>query len=57
MAWEGYNFEDIIISERLVKDDVLTSIHIHEHEIDARDTNLARRNYVTFPTSLTMFAI
>ena len=37
MAWEGYNFEDaIIISERLVKDDVLTSIHIHEHEIDAR---------------------
>jgi DNA-directed RNA polymerase subunit beta len=41
MAWEGYNFEDaIIISERLVKDDVLTSIHIHEHEIDARDTKL-----------------
>ena len=36
MAWEGYNFEDAIISERLVKDDVLTSIHIHEHEIDAR---------------------
>ena len=41
MSWEGYNFEDaIIISERLVKDDVLTSIHIHEHEIDARDTKL-----------------
>ncbi|NNK92314.1 MAG: DNA-directed RNA polymerase subunit beta, partial [Acidimicrobiia bacterium] len=41
MAWEGYNFEDaIILSERLVKDDVLTSIHIHEHEIDARDTKL-----------------
>ncbi|MEO5839462.1 MAG: DNA-directed RNA polymerase subunit beta, partial [Acidimicrobiales bacterium] len=39
MPWEGYNFEDaIILSERLVKDDVLTSIHIHEHEIDARDT-------------------
>jgi DNA-directed RNA polymerase subunit beta len=41
MPWEGYNFEDaIIISERLVRDDVLTSIHIHEHEIDARDTKL-----------------
>jgi len=41
MSWEGYNFEDaIIVSERLVKDDVLTSIHIHEHEIDARDTKL-----------------
>jgi DNA-directed RNA polymerase subunit beta len=41
MPWEGYNFEDaIILSERLVKDDVLTSIHIHEHEVDARDTKL-----------------
>ena len=41
MPWEGYNFEDaIILSERLVHDDVLTSIHIHEHEIDARDTKL-----------------
>ena len=41
MAWEGYNFEDaIILSDRLVRDDVLTSIHIHEHEIDARDTKL-----------------
>jgi DNA-directed RNA polymerase subunit beta len=41
MPWEGYNFEDaIILSERLVKDDVLTSIHIHSHEIDARDTKL-----------------
>jgi DNA-directed RNA polymerase subunit beta len=41
MPWEGYNFEDaIIISERLVQDDVLTSIHIKEHEIDARDTKL-----------------
>ena len=41
MPWEGYNFEDaIILSERLVRDDVLTSIHIHEHEIDARDTKL-----------------
>ena len=41
MPWEGYNFEDaIILCERLVKDDVLTSIHIHEHEVDARDTKL-----------------
>ncbi|MDQ5814933.1 MAG: DNA-directed RNA polymerase subunit beta [Actinomycetota bacterium] len=41
MSFEGYNFEDaIIVSERLVKDDVLTSIHIEEYEIDARDTKL-----------------
>jgi DNA-directed RNA polymerase subunit beta len=41
MSWKGHNFEDaIVISERLVKDDVLTSIHIEEHEIDARDTKL-----------------
>ncbi len=41
MPWEGHNFEDaIIISERLVKEDVLTSIHIEEHEIEARDTKL-----------------
>src|SRR5204862_281445 len=41
MSWEGYNFEDaIIISARLVKDDVLTSIHIEEYEIDARTTKL-----------------
>jgi DNA-directed RNA polymerase subunit beta len=41
MPWEGYNYEDaIILSERLVRDDVLTSIHIHEHEVDARDTKL-----------------
>ncbi|MEA2843268.1 MAG: DNA-directed polymerase subunit beta, partial [Actinomycetota bacterium] len=41
MPWEGYNFEDaIILSERLVRDDVLTSIHIEAHEVDARDTKL-----------------
>ena len=41
MSWEGYNFEDsIILSDRLVKDDVYTSIHIEEYEIDARDTKL-----------------
>ncbi|MEN9793383.1 MAG: DNA-directed polymerase beta subunit, partial [Actinomycetota bacterium] len=41
MPWEGYNFEDgIILSERMVRDDVLTSIHIHNYEVDARDTKL-----------------
>src|SRR5919202_286187 len=41
MSWEGYNFEDaIILSNRLVKDDELTSIHIEEYEIDARTTKL-----------------
>jgi DNA-directed RNA polymerase subunit beta len=41
MPWNGHNFEDaIILSERLVRDDLLTSIHIEEHEIDARDTKL-----------------
>lgn len=41
MSWEGYNFEDaILISEDLVKDDVFTSIHIEEYEIEARDTKL-----------------
>ncbi|MEY4158903.1 MAG: DNA-directed polymerase beta subunit, partial [Actinomycetota bacterium] len=41
MPWEGYNFEDaIILSDRLVRDDVLTSIHIHEYTVDARDTKL-----------------
>ncbi|UTT66640.1 DNA-directed RNA polymerase subunit beta [Janibacter sp. CX7] len=41
MPWEGYNYEDaIILSQRLVQDDVLSSIHIEEHEVDARDTKL-----------------
>ncbi len=41
MTWDGYNYEDaIILSERLVKDDVYTSIHIEEYESDARDTKL-----------------
>ena len=41
MSWEGYNFEDaIILSERLVKDDVLSSIHIEEYEVEARTTKL-----------------
>ena len=41
MSWEGYNYEDaILISEKIVKDDVFTSIHIEEHELEARDTKL-----------------
>jgi DNA-directed RNA polymerase subunit beta len=41
MPWEGLNYEDaIILSQRLVEDDILTSIHIEKHEIDARDTKL-----------------
>jgi len=43
MPWEGYNFEDaIIVSERLVKDDVLTSVHIEKFECDARDVKLGQ---------------
>ncbi len=41
MTWEGYNYEDaVLINERLVRDDVYTSIHIEEYEIEARDTKL-----------------
>jgi DNA-directed RNA polymerase subunit beta len=41
MPWEGHNYEDaIILSQRIVQDDVLSSIHIEEHEVDARDTKL-----------------
>ncbi len=41
MEWEGYNYEDaILLSEKLVQDDVFTSIHIEKHEMDARDTKL-----------------
>ena len=41
MPWEGHNYEDaIILNQRLVQDDVLSSIHIEEHEVDARDTKL-----------------
>ena len=41
MSWEGYNYEDaVLISERLVRDDVYTSVHIEEHEIESRDTKL-----------------
>ena len=41
MPWRGYNFEDaILVSEKLVKEDMYTSIHIEEFEIEARDTKL-----------------
>ncbi|CAB0984978.1 DNA-directed RNA polymerase subunit beta [Corynebacterium diphtheriae] len=41
MPWEGHNYEDaIILNQRVVEEDILTSIHIEEHEIDARDTKL-----------------
>jgi DNA-directed RNA polymerase subunit beta len=46
MSWDGYNFEDaIIISERLVEDDVYTSIHIEEFEIEIRETKLGREEF------------
>ena len=47
MPWNGYNYEDsILISERIVKDDVFTSVHIEEFEVAARDTKLGpRRNH------------
>ena len=41
MPWKGYNFEDaIVISERIVKEDIFTSIHIEEYELEVRDTKL-----------------
>ena len=41
MTWEGYNYEDaVLISEKIVRDDVYTSIHIEEYELEARDTKL-----------------
>jgi DNA-directed RNA polymerase subunit beta len=43
MPWNGYNFEDsILINERIVRDDVFTSIHIEEYEVMARDTKLGQ---------------
>ncbi len=44
MTWEGYNYEDaVLLSERLVQDDVYTSIHIEEYEAEARDTSSDRK--------------
>src|SRR5207244_5838528 len=46
MSWEGYNFEDaIIISEKLVKNDTFTSIHIEEFEIEIRETKLGKEEF------------
>ena len=46
MSWDGFNFEDaIIISEELVEDDVYTSIHIEEYDIEIRDTKLGREEF------------
>jgi len=46
MPWEGYNFEDaIVISERLVRDDVFTSIHVEEFELESRDTKLGKEEF------------
>jgi len=46
MSWEGYNFEDaIVISERLVKEDVFTSIHIDEFDVEIRETKLGREEF------------
>src|ERR671937_826263 len=48
MSWEGYNFEDaIIISEKLVKDDTYTSIHIEEFEIENRETKLGKEEFTS----------
>ena len=50
MTWEGYNYEDaILISEKLVKEDFYTSIHIEEYECDARDTKLGLKNHQNIP--------
>jgi DNA-directed RNA polymerase subunit beta len=53
MPWRGYNFEDaILVSERMVKGDYYTSIHIEEMEIEARDTSSGpRRSLAIFRTS------
>ena len=53
MSWEGHNYEDaIILSQRLVQDDVLSSIHIEEHEVDARTPSSARGDHPGHPERL-----
>ncbi|MEG1806431.1 MAG: DNA-directed RNA polymerase subunit beta, partial [Clostridia bacterium] len=45
MTWEGYNYEDaVLLSEKLVREDVFTSIHIEEHEMESRDTKLGQED-------------
>ena len=44
MPWKGYNFEDaIVISERIVREDIFTSIHIDEYSLEVRDTKLVMK--------------
>ena len=44
MTWEGYNYEDaVLLSEKLVMNDVYTSVHIEEYECESRDTKLDRK--------------
>ena len=46
MPWRGFNFEDsILISEKLVRDDVFTSVHLEEYEVDVRETKLGREEF------------
>ena len=46
MSWDGYNFEDaIVVSERLVKEDAYTSVHLNEYEIEIRETKLGREEF------------
>jgi DNA-directed RNA polymerase subunit beta len=45
MPWKGYNFEDaIVINERVVKEDIFTSIHVDEYSLEVRETNVVWRN-------------
>ena len=49
MPWKGYNFEDaIVISEREVRDDLFTSVHVDEYPLDVRETKLGPRNWLTY---------
>ena len=46
MTWEGYNYEDaVLLNERVVREDIYTSIHIEEYEIEERDTKLGAENH------------
>ena len=56
MTWEGYNYEDaVLLNEKIVREDVYTSIHIEEYETESRDTKLGPEEITaTSPTSLRM---
>ncbi len=58
MSWQGYNFEDaIVISERVVKEDIFTSLHIEEFSIDIRDTKIGQEEFTAEIPSLSEVAI